>query len=156
RGGRAWSTARSCCSIFSPRWECRMCPPSSSGRSSPRCAGCALVHDDARPMTRGTITASIAPDLRLARSARPLTTHWQHLPVVPRGSPLLGISFRAPQVDAMQLHPRRSLQTLLDYPFLLLRLGAYWNRIELAPDRLVFDELDWQVEAAERAGKQLI
>ena len=40
--------------------------------------------------------------------------------------------------------------------FQLIRLGAYWNRIE--PRAGVFDtgELDWQVEAAERAGKQIV
>jgi hypothetical protein len=48
------------------------------------------------------------------------------------------------------------LHALLEYPFHVIRLGAYWNRIETAPG--VFDtaELDWQVEAASRAGKQIV
>jgi hypothetical protein len=45
---------------------------------------------------------------------------------------------------------------LLAYPFQVVRLGAYWMRMEPAPG--VFDtrELDWQVEACERAGKQIV
>ena len=49
-----------------------------------------------------------------------------------------------------------TLATLLDYPFQLIRLGAYWNRIEDGPGRFDTGELDRQVEAAERAGKQII
>jgi hypothetical protein len=45
---------------------------------------------------------------------------------------------------------------LLAYPFHLIRLGAYWNRIEPAPGAFDARELDWQVEAAERAGKQIV
>ena len=48
------------------------------------------------------------------------------------------------------------MQTLLAYPFQLIRLGAYWSRIERTPGEFVFDELDWQVEAAEQAGKRII
>ena len=42
------------------------------------------------------------------------------------------------------------------YPFQLIRLGAYWNRIE--PEPGVFDtrELDLQVEMADRAGKEVV
>jgi len=45
---------------------------------------------------------------------------------------------------------------LLAYPFDVVRVGAYWNRIEPLPG--VFDprELDEQIEAAARAGKRVI
>ncbi|GHO89222.1 beta-galactosidase [Dictyobacter formicarum] len=95
-------------------------------------------------------------ELRWQRATQPLTDAWQHLPISPRGSTLLGISYRSPQVDALQLDARATLQTLLAYPFQLIRLGAYWNRIETAPGVFSFDELDWQLDAAERAGKQII
>ena len=49
-----------------------------------------------------------------------------------------------------------TLATLLDYPFQLIRLGAYWNRIEDGPGRFDTGELDRQVDAAEQAGKQII
>ena len=49
-----------------------------------------------------------------------------------------------------------TLRELLAYPFQLIRLGAYWNRIEPAPGEFDTRELDWQVDAAERAGKQIV
>jgi hypothetical protein len=55
-------------------------------------------------------------------------------------------------VEAFGLDPRATLQTLLQYPLQLIRLGAYWNRIEPEPGVFDTSELDWQVEAVERAG----
>jgi hypothetical protein len=95
-------------------------------------------------------------EFRLKRAAQPLTDVWQHLPIEPRRSTLLGLSFRSPQVDVFGLDARTTLQTLLAYPFHLIRLGAYWNRIEPEPGRFQTDELDWQIDAAEQAGKQII
>src|SRR5213082_2817013 len=77
-------------------------------------------------------------------------------PVEPRGSTLLGISFRPLQAAALGLDGRAALQSLLAYPYALIRLGAYWNQIEAEPGRFETAELDWQVDAAERAGKQII
>lgn len=76
--------------------------------------------------------------------------------IEPRGNTLLGISFRPPQIEALDLDLRDSLQTLLDYPFHLIRLGAYWSKIEPAQGQFVPDVLDWQIDAAERAGKQIL
>jgi Beta-galactosidase len=45
---------------------------------------------------------------------------------------------------------------MLAYPFQLVRLGAYWSRIERRPGDFDPSELDWQVDASERAGKQII
>src|SRR5713101_1538074 len=94
--------------------------------------------------------------LRFARPAQPPTNAWKEIPVTPRGSTLLGITFRPLQAAALGLERRATLQTLLAYPFPLIRLGAYWNRIE--PQAGAFDtgELDWQIDAAERAGKHVI
>jgi Beta-galactosidase len=102
------------------------------------------------------LAAPLALQARLKRAAQPLTEAWQHLPIEPRRSTLLGISFRPPQVDALGLDARATLHALLAYPFQLIRLGAYWNRIEPEPGTFYIDELDWQVDAAERAGKQII
>jgi hypothetical protein len=49
-----------------------------------------------------------------------------------------------------------TLTALLGYPFQVIRLGAYWNRIESGPGRFDTGELDRQVDAAEQAGKQII
>jgi hypothetical protein len=97
-----------------------------------------------------------ALEVRLKRATQPLTDAWQYLPIEPRRSTLLGISFRSPQIAAFGLDARATLQTLLDYPFQLIRFGAYWNRIEPEPGVFYFDELDWQIDAAEQAGKQII
>jgi hypothetical protein len=48
------------------------------------------------------------------------------------------------------------LRELLAYPFQIIRLGTYWNRIEPKPGMFQADELDWQLDAAERAGKQIV
>ena len=98
----------------------------------------------------------VALEFRLKQATQPLTDAWQHLPIEPRRSTLLGISFRSPQVDVLGLDARTTLQTLLTYPFQLIRLGAYWNRIEPEPGIFLTDELDWQIDAAERAGKRII
>jgi hypothetical protein len=93
---------------------------------------------------------------RLARSKRPLTDRWRRLSVEPRGSTLLGISFRPLQAEALGLDARATLQALLGYPFEVVRLGAHWNRMEPGPGDFSAGVLDWQVEAAERAGKKIV
>lgn len=95
-------------------------------------------------------------EFRFMRSAQPLTDAWQQLPVEPRSATLLGISFRPLQATAFGLDPHSVLPELFAYPFQLVRLGAYWNQIE--PTAGAFDTaaLDWQLDAAERAGKQII
>jgi hypothetical protein len=95
-------------------------------------------------------------EFQLEAAAQPLTDRWQHLPVVPRGSTQLGISFRPLQAAAFGLDARATLSELLAYPFQLIRLGAYWDQIEAQPGAFQTEELDWQIEAAEQAGKQII
>ncbi|MGB8212598.1 MAG: beta-galactosidase [Anaerolineales bacterium] len=95
-------------------------------------------------------------EFRLKQAVQPLTSTWQELPVAQRGSTSLGISFRPLQAAAFGLEVRPTLQALLAHPFQIIRLGAYWNRMEPAPGVFQPEELDWQVEAAEKAGKQII
>jgi len=95
-------------------------------------------------------------ELRLKRPEQPLTARWRELPIARRGSTLLGISFRPRQVEALGLDGPETLRRLLAYPFQMIRLGAYWNRIEATPAAFDTSELDWQLDAAERAGKQVI
>ena len=98
----------------------------------------------------------VASEIRVRRAARPLTECWRHVPVERRGAAQLGISFRTLQAEALGLDPLTTLRALLEYPFQLIRLGAYWNRMEPAPGRFDHDELDKLIDAAERAGKQII
>jgi hypothetical protein len=94
--------------------------------------------------------------VRITRAERRLTNRWREIQIKPRRSTLLGISFRPLQVEAMGLDLQATLLALLRHPFQLVRLGAYWNRIESQPRRFDADELDWQIDAAEAAGKQII
>src|SRR5205085_8485241 len=100
--------------------------------------------------------APLALELRIKRPGQPLTDAWEAVPVEPRGSARLGISFRPLQAEALGLDGPATLRTLLAYPFQVIRLGAYWNRIEPRPGVFATAELDRQVEAAERAGKQIV
>lgn len=104
----------------------------------------------------GLLALPVLGELRFARTLQPLTRAWQSMPVLSRGAASIGVSLRTPQIDAFSLDPRTTFDTLLSYPFQVLRLGAYWNGLEPRPG--VFDpaELDWQIEAAERAGKQVV
>jgi hypothetical protein len=114
------------------------------------------------PGTKTAATAAAAlllpvlTELRLKRAARPLTDRWREVPVEPRGAAQIGISFRPLQAAALGLDPEAALRALLAYPFQLIRLGAYWNRLEPEPGRFQPEELDRQLDAAERAGKQVI
>jgi hypothetical protein len=98
----------------------------------------------------------IISEVRVKRAVRPLTDRWREAPIEPGGSTKLGISFRPPQVEALGLDPQTTLRKLLEYPFQVIRLGAYWNRIETEPHGFNPEELDFQVSAAEQAGKQII
>ncbi len=95
-------------------------------------------------------------DFQLKRAFQPLTDTWQNLTIAPRQSTLLGISFRPLQAAAFGLDAHSALVEMLTLPFSLIRLGAYWDRIEPHSGAYDTDELDWQIDAAERAGKRII
>jgi Beta-galactosidase len=94
--------------------------------------------------------------LRVRRAARPLTDAWRRVPVERRGATELGISFRPLQATALGLDPEAALRALLAYPFELIRIAAYWNRLEPGPGTFEPGEFDRVLDAAERAGKRVI
>ncbi len=104
----------------------------------------------------GRFGVPLLSEVRLRRASHPSTERWRERPVEPRGSAELGFSFRPPQVDALGLDADSTLRELLAMPFELVRLGAYWSRIEREPGAFDTSELDWQVDAAEAAGKRII
>jgi hypothetical protein len=98
----------------------------------------------------------VLPEIRIARPSQPVTSRWSQLAVTKAGGTLLGISFRPLQAAALGLDPRTALDDLLAYPFPLIRLAAYWNRLEPARGELDAGELDAALDAAASAGKQII
>src|SRR5579859_634683 len=105
----------------------------------------------------GTVLAlPLAIEVRVRRAQQPQSAAWRDTSIEPRGSTALGISFRPPQITTLGLDLQTSLAKLVEYPFQVIRLGAYWNRIERSPGGFDTRELDWQVEVAQRAGKQIV
>src|SRR4029077_6814895 len=90
----------------------------------------------------GLMALPLISEVRLKRATRPLTERWQEVPIEARLSTRVGISFRPPQVEALGLDPRTTMRILLRHPFQIIRLGAYWNRIDPPPGRFQPDELD--------------
>jgi hypothetical protein len=123
-----------------------------------------VTHLNSRPALRragiaaGAVAAitPFAAEFRLARPERRLSRRWQDRPVEPAGGAPLGISFRPLQARALGLDQEAALAELLGHPFTVIRLAAYWDRMEPAAGEFDPSWLDWQVDAAERAGKQII
>ncbi|MGH7765214.1 MAG: hypothetical protein ACREOM_12450 [Candidatus Dormibacteraceae bacterium] len=107
-------------------------------------------------MGAGALVVPVLLEGRLARSEQAVSERWAALAVKRRASTLLGISFRPRQVEEFGLDASATLQRLLAYPFEIVRLAAYWDRIEKGTGAFDFGDLDWQVDAADRAGKQII
>jgi hypothetical protein len=107
-------------------------------------------------LRRAAHAAALLPEIKVARPGRPLTSKWEELPVKPPGATMLGISYRPLQAAALGLDPKQALADLLQYPFAVLRLAAYWNQLEPVVGHLDAGVLDRQIEAAAQAGKKII
>lgn len=110
----------------------------------------------AAAIAAGLVGVPMMLEARLARPDRQIDDSWKRSPIRRRGQTLLGFSYRPRQVEAFGLDGQETLKTLLAYPFDLVRLPAYWNVIEYEPDKFDTGALDRQLEAVERAGKQVI
>lgn len=100
--------------------------------------------------------AALLPEIKVAKPSRPLTSRWEDLPVEPPGATMLGVSYRPLQAAALGLDPKQALADLLQYPFAVIRLAAYWNQLETAAGHLDAGVLDRQIDAAAQAGKKII
>jgi Beta-galactosidase len=98
----------------------------------------------------------VLTELRVHRTATPLTDRWRRVPVQPRGDTSLGVSFRPLQARDLGLDPWDALRQLLAYPFDVIRIAAYWDQLEPAPGEFRPAELDRVLDAAQRAGKRII
>ena len=97
-------------------------------------------------------TVPLISEMRISKARQPLTEDWRQIPIEHRGSTLLGISFRPLQAQEYGLDTRSTLSKLLEYPIQIVRLGAYWNKIELKKGVFDTSELDWEVDRVEQAG----
>ena len=123
--------------------------------------GCSVASSFRRAgLVTAAAAAAVVPfvsEFRVARSDRELSDRWRRMPVESAGDDeALGISFRPLQAQALGLDPRAVLNELLGYPFGMIRLAAYWDKLEPAPGTFDPSWLDWQVDEAERAGKQVV
>jgi hypothetical protein len=107
-------------------------------------------------LAAAAISLPLMLDARLAKPEQMADDVWKRIPIKRRGATLLGISFRPRQVEAFGLEGKETLRALLAYPFDMIRLAAYWNQIEARAGEFDTGDLDWQLAAAERAGKQVI
>lgn len=110
----------------------------------------------AAAVATGLIAVPLMLEARFVNREQTLDDSWKQSAIRRRGPTLLGISFRPRQVEAFGLDGQTTLRTLLTYPFEMIRLAAYWNHIEGRTGEFDTSELDWQLESAERAGKQVI
>jgi hypothetical protein len=110
----------------------------------------------AAAIAAGAVSLPLFLEARLARPEQPPDEAWKSIPLAPRGRTLIGISFRPRQAEAFGLDGRATLEALIAHPFDMVRLAAYWNQVEPTPGEFDTSQLDWQLEAAERAGKQVI
>ncbi len=94
--------------------------------------------------------------LQISDPYQRLTDDWSTMAIAPRQSTLVGISLRPHQAELFGLDLQEVITTLFQYPIQLVRLGAYWNSIEAKPGEFNTDELDWQLDALEKAGAQVV
>ena len=104
----------------------------------------------------GLLAFPLVSEVRIRGVAQPLTDRWRRLAVEPAGSMALGFSARPRQAEALGLDPLDSLRTLLELPFGIVRLGAYWDRVEPVAGAFDPTELDREVEAVEQAGRRIV
>ena len=95
-------------------------------------------------------------EARLRRGEQEPTDMWRRVPIRARGGCALGLSFRPLQAEALGLDPDTALDRLLREPVPLIRMGAYWNRIEDKAGAFKPEELDARLERAAAAGKRVI
>lgn len=63
----------------------------------------------------------------------------------------LGTTFSRKQCEYLGLDWRETYEEVLQLPFQIIRLGAYWDEIERAPGVYEFETLDWQIAQAHEA-----
>jgi hypothetical protein len=104
----------------------------------------------------GVVAIPLMLEARVAKPERPPSDAWTRLTIKPRGTTLLGFSLRPRQIEQFGLGRADTLKALLAHPFDLVRMPAYWNHVESSAGRFDTDDLDRDLDAIEKAGKQVI
>ncbi len=67
-----------------------------------------------------------------------------------------GVTFSKKQAEELDLDWQETFRALLDLGVKKLRLPAYWSEIEPANGQFNWQELDWQLEQADKKGAEVI
>ncbi len=70
--------------------------------------------------------------------------------------PLIGTTYSYPHLKELELSVDESLQTLLDFGFDIVRLGTYWNDIQVNEDDFNLSEIHSILEKFENAGQKTV
>ncbi len=108
------------------------------------------------PAAAAVAVAPLAAEMRWRRPDQPPSDRWRRVAVRPRGGCLLGVSFRPLQAEALGLAPDEVLRRALDLPIDILRVGAYWNRLEPRPGAFEPQALDDTLDRIQQAGRKVV
>ncbi|MGH7611829.1 MAG: beta-galactosidase [Candidatus Dormibacteria bacterium] len=95
-------------------------------------------------------------ELRWRTVVQPQTEDWRAVPVRPRQGCQIGLSYRPRQAEALGLDPEQVLSRLVALPIDLVRVGAYWSRLEPRPGAFETLEVDRVLDALEAHGKSVV
>jgi len=63
---------------------------------------------------------------------------------------VFGTTFSPRQCEYLELDWKETYKAILDFPFDIVRLGAYWNEIEKEENKYDFTELDWLISQSKQ------
>ncbi len=67
-----------------------------------------------------------------------------------------GTTFSKQQCQYLDLDWKETYRAILDFPWDVIRLGAYWSETELLKDQYDFTDLDWQIKQAKEKNLSII
>lgn len=86
-----------------------------------------------------------------------MTAAWLARPFVINQQVTYGATFAKEYAESLGLNWREAYSAVLkDFPLKNLRLPVFWNEIEKEPGKYNFDDIDWQINEARKAGVNII
>jgi len=77
-------------------------------------------------------------------------------PAAYAGDFIFGTTFSPRQCEYLGLDWQETYKAILDFPFDIVRLGAYWSEIEKKEDEYDFSELDWLISQVKQRNVQIV